>query len=66
MRTTTYSTWSDLIYDGGRLAPTTWGENTTLAAAVAATLNYCPDAIVLRVGNDREMARGLAPGGLAA
>lgn len=68
MIATTHHTYSDLLLDGGRLAANDWGNirtgSITLAEAVAATINRDADAIVLRVCNDRETLRGLAPGGL--
>ena len=68
MIATTYNTYPDLLLDGGRLAASNWGNirtgSVTLAEAVAATINRDADAIVLRVSNDRETLRGLAPGGL--
>ena len=68
MIATTYHTYSDLLLDGGRLAASDWGNirtgSVTLAEAVAATINRDAEAIVLRVSNDRETLRGLAPGGL--
>ena len=68
MIATTYHTYSDLLLDGGRLAASDWGNirtgAVTLAEAVAATINRDSEAIVLRVCNDRETLRGLAPGGL--
>jgi hypothetical protein len=68
MIATTYHTYSDLLLNGGRLAASDWGNirtgSVTLAEAVAATINRDAEAIVLRVSNDRETVRGLAPGGL--
>ena len=68
MIATTYNTYPDLLIDGGRLAATDWGNirtgSVTLAEAVAATIDRDSEAIVLRVSNDRETLRGLAPGGL--
>jgi hypothetical protein len=68
MIATTYHTYSDLLLNGGRLAASDWGNirtgSVTLAEAVAATINRDAEAIVLRVSNDRETLRGLAPGGL--
>lgn len=58
---TTYHTYPALLYIGGRLAATEWS-NANAEQAVAATLNYAPDAIILRV----EGAIGHAPGGIAA
>lgn len=60
----TFCTFSDLLVDGGRLAETVW-PTRELAAGVAATLDQCSDAIVLRATNGRETVRGFAPGGLA-
>ena len=68
MIATTYHTYSDLLLNGGRLAASDWGNirtgSVTLAEAVAATINRDAEAIVLRVSNDRETLRGLAPGGI--
>jgi hypothetical protein len=68
MIATTYHTYSDLLLNGGRLAASDWGNirtgSVTLAEAVAATINRDAEAIVLRVSNDRETVRGLAPGGI--
>ena len=68
MIATTYNTYPDLLIYGGRLAATDWGNirtgSVTLAEAVAATIDRDSEAIVLRVSNDRETLRGLAPGGL--
>ena len=64
MSITTYHTYPELVYDGGRLAATEWSHynhwNPTPAEAVAATIEHDPDAIVLRVCQ----LRGLAPGGI--
>ena len=64
---TTLHTYPDLITDGGRLAATVW-EVTDVAASVAATLRHDPEAIVLAVADSHgyRVARGHAPGGLAA
>ena len=68
MIATTYRTYPDLLIDGGRLAASNWANirtgSITLAEAVAATINHDSEAIVLRVCNDHETLRGLAPGGL--
>ena len=68
MIATTYHTYSDLLLNGGRLAASDWGNirtgSVTLAEAVAATINRDAEAIVLRVSNDPETVRGLAPGGI--
>ena len=66
MTTTTYHTYSDLIIDGGRLAATEWGGGASLADAVAATLRYDSEAIILRAVRGTEVVRGYAPAGLAA
>lgn len=60
MSITTYHTYPELVYDGGRLAATEWEGNPTAAEAVEATLHLDPDAVVLRVCQ----LRGLAPGGI--
>jgi hypothetical protein len=61
MSITTYHTYPDLVYCGGRLAATEYSPwNLTPADAVALTIDYEPEAIVLRVCQ----IRGLAPGGI--
>ena len=64
---TTLHTYDDLLHDGGRLAATVW-ETRDAAKAVAATLRYDAEALILRVANadGRYVAIGHAPGGLAA
>lgn len=64
---TTFHTYDDLLHDGGRLAATVW-EVRNAADAVAATLRYDGDALILRVANAHGecVAIGHAPGGLAA
>ena len=64
---TTLHTYSDLLHDGGRLAATVW-DTRNVAGAVAATLRYDADAIILRVANSdgRYVAIGHAPGGITA
>ena len=58
---TTFHTYPDLLYVGGRLAATAW-LGASAEQAVVSTLRYDPDAIILRV----EEAVGYAPGGIAA
>ena len=64
---TTLHAYSDLLHDGGRLAATVW-DTRDVAGAVAATLRYDDQAIVLRVNdaNGYTVAIGHAPGGIAA
>ena len=64
---TTLHTYSDLLHDGGRLAAIVW-DTRDVAGAVAATLRYDDQAIVLRVNdaNGYPLATGHAPGGIAA
>lgn len=67
---TTFHTYGDLVHVGGRLAATTWDAwdgTATAADAVAATLRYHHDAVILRVTDDNRgcVVRGYAPGGLA-
>ena len=62
MSITTYHTYPELIYCGGRLAATEWDGNPTAAEAVAATLRHDPEAVILRVAQ----LKGLAPGGIGA
>ena len=70
MIATTYHTYPDLLLSGGRLAATDWGSHpagcASLAEAVAATLRLDAEAVVLRAVRGTTVARGLAPGGLAA
>ena len=61
----THNTYPDLLITGGRLARTEWPEATP-AEALAATLRYDPEAIVLLITSPAgQPVRGLAPGGLA-
>ena len=64
---TTLQTYSDLLHDGSRLGARVW-ETRDVAGAVAATLRYDADAIILRVNdaNGYTVATGHAPGGIAA
>lgn len=62
---TTYNTFPDLVYDGGRMAAVQWHGNDP-TAAVAATLQQIPDAVILLVRTDSERLQGHGPGGLAA
>ena len=61
MSITTYHTYPHLIIDGGRLAAIEYSPwNLTPAEAVGATIDYEPEAIVLRVNQ----IKGFAPGGI--
>jgi hypothetical protein len=62
---TTFHSYSDLMHCGGRLAATVW-ETRDVAGAVAATLRYDSEALILRVANadGRCVAIGFAPGGI--
>jgi hypothetical protein len=55
----TYHTYPDLLITGGRLAITEWPDCSE-AEAVAATLRYDSEAVILQCGE----TRGLAPGGI--
>lgn len=63
---TTLHTYDFLLHSGDRLAATTW-DGADAATAVAATLRFDAEAIVLAVGDSqgRRIATGHAPGGLA-
>ena len=64
---TTFHTYPDLLFDGGRLAATCWGGHptvSTLEQVVRATIAVDPDAVVLRASGTDGTARGLMPGGL--
>lgn len=62
---TTFHTYPDLLFDGGRPVQWRWA-GWSVSQAVAATLEVDPEAVILRAQNDAETFRGLAPGGLAA
>jgi hypothetical protein len=70
MKATTYHTYPDLLFTGGRLAATEWSDHpagcASLAEAVGATLRLDAEAVILRAVRGAETARGHAPGGLAA
>ena len=70
MKATTYHTYPDLLFTGGRLAATEWGDHpaacSSLAQAVAATLSLDAEAVVLEAVCGAVRARGHAPGGLGA
>jgi hypothetical protein len=60
----TFPTYPDLVYTGGRLACTEWGYGATASEAIAATLRRDSESIILRVVAVDGYFRGLAPGGL--
>lgn len=60
---TTFHTYAECHADGGRLAPTSW-ERCSPAQAVAATLRYEADAIVLRASDEYSALIGFAPLGM--
>jgi len=64
---TTFHTYPQLLFDGGRLAATCWGDHPTVSTVeqvVRATLAVEPDAVVLRAAGSDGTARGLMPAGL--
>jgi len=64
---TTFHTYPDLLFDGGRLAAKCWGDHptvSTLQQAVRATIAVDSEAVVLRASGTDGTARGLMPGGL--
>jgi hypothetical protein len=64
---TTLHVYPEFLHDGSRMAATVWSNGRpTAAEAVAATIRYDSEAIVLRVANadGRYVAIGHAPGGL--
>ena len=64
---TTFHTYPDLLFDGGRLAATCWGDHptvSTLQQAVCATIAVDSEAVVLRASGTDGTAKGLLPGGL--
>ena len=61
----TFHTYAELLHSGDRLAQTCWDDAGTLSEAVAATLRYSPDAVILRASANGQQLLGLAPGGLA-
>jgi len=64
---TTFHTYSDLLFDGGRLAATCWTDHptvSTLEQVVRATIAVDSEAVVLRASGTDGTARGLMPGGL--
>lgn len=63
--TTTYATFPDLVYDGGRYAQTVW-PGASVADAVAATLRLTPDAVVMLAKSQTERVAGFGPAGLGA
>ena len=60
----TFHTYPDLVHTGGRLACTEWAQDLTTSQAVAATLRYESQAVILRAVTLEGYSRGLAPGGL--
>jgi len=63
----TFHTYPDLLFDGGRLAATCWGDHptvSTLEQVVCATITLEPGAVVLRASGIDGTARGLMPAGL--
>jgi hypothetical protein len=63
---TTFHTYADLLYVGGRLAQTVWA-GVDAPQSVDATRRRDHDAVVLRVTDKhgRTVATGYAPGGIA-
>jgi len=64
---TTFHTYPDLLFDGGRLAATCWSGHptvSTLQQAVRATIAADSEVVVLRASGTDGTARGLMPGGL--
>jgi hypothetical protein len=64
---TTFHTYPDLLFDGGRLAAKCWGDHptvSTLQQDVRATIAVDSEAVVLRASGTDGTARGLMPGGL--
>jgi hypothetical protein len=61
----TFHTYAELLHSGDRLAQTCWDGAGTLGEAVAATVRYSPDAVILRASANGQQLLGLAPGGLA-
>ena len=64
---TTFHTYPDLLFDGGRLAATCWGGHPTVSTvkqAVCATIAVDSEAVVLRAVGTDGIAKGLMPGGL--
>ena len=64
MAASTYHTYPDLLYIGGRLACTEWSPRCNTAEVVAATLRLDSEAVILRANTASGHYRGLAPGGL--
>ena len=63
----TFHTYADLLFDGGRLAATCWGDHptvSTLQQAVCATIAVDSEAVVLRASGTDGTATGLMPAGL--
>ena len=64
---TTFHTYPQLLFDGGRLAATCWGDHPTVSTVeqvVRATLAVDSEAVVLRASGIDGTARGLMPAGL--
>ena len=57
----TFHTYPELLIDRGRLAQSCWDHASDLGAAIAATLAYNPDAVILRATGSGQQLRGLAP-----
>ena len=64
MECLTAHTYPELIFDGGRLALTSWKGPATCQQVVAATLARDPEVIVARARGIDGEARGHLPGGL--
>jgi hypothetical protein len=57
----TFHTYPELLMDRGRLAQSCWDHASDLGAAIAATLAYNPDAVILRATGSGQQLRGLPP-----
>lgn len=63
----TFHTYPGLLFDGGRLAATCWGDHftvSTLEQVTRATIAVDSEAVVLRATGSDGTAKGLMPGGL--
>ena len=61
---TTYHTYPDLLFTGGRLAASEYPIRASMAQAVQITIDHDSQAVVLRATGYDGSARGLMPGGL--